>query len=502
MAAVALTPAQARKSSAGRARARKASQLRKARARAEDFIEYAIRDEETGRVLKNAPFHKEWQAHWRAHVRSLLIAPVEHGKTQQVVGKVVHLLGNDHNLRIATISNTAKMGQKLLRPIRTHIERNPQVREVFPTLLPSDLEEDPWHSSMITVQRDTIAKDPSVQAHGVFGDIVGSRLDVIILDDILDFENTRTEEQRNKLLEWLDTTVFTRATKNCIIIVIGTPWQPEDVLHKLEKRPGFVSKRYCAVENPLEDPERWRPIWPSQWPVARLRDRQDNTPETTFVRKYFCLVRTDSTSRFKEAWLEQMVRLGKGLTFCAEAPMAQGGVRRLPCFTGVDLGVGQKKENALTVFYTLALQDNTRRLTVNIESGRWQSPEIIDRLESHYRRFDSVLQVESNGAQTHLIDMARDKSIPIVSHNTGSNKWDEEWGIESLAVEMRNGLWVMPSGATGENVHPEGLAFIRGCLNFNPTEHTPDHVIAAWLAWTALKTYSTSMTQRMDTLSR
>ena len=56
----------------------------------------------------------------------------------------------------------------------------------------------------------------------------------------------------------------------------------------------------------------------------------------------------DSTSRFRQEWLDTMVRLGKGHTFSAEAPMAQGGIRRLPCFTGVDLGVGQKKENALT----------------------------------------------------------------------------------------------------------------------------------------------------------
>ena len=146
--------------------------MRGARERAEDFIEYAIRNEESGAVLKNAPFHKEWQAHWRDNDRSVLIAPVEHGKTQQVVGKVIHLLGNDPSLRIATISNTAKMGAKLLRPIRTHIERNKRVHEVFPNLRRSDSEEDPWHSSMITVARDTIAKDPSVQSHGIYGDIV------------------------------------------------------------------------------------------------------------------------------------------------------------------------------------------------------------------------------------------------------------------------------------------------------------------------------------------
>lgn len=186
--------------------------------------------------------------------------------------------------------------------------------------------------------------------------------------------------------------------------------------------------------------------------------------------------------------------------------MAQGGIRRLPCFTGVDLGVGQKKENALTSFVTIALRDDSRRMHVSIESGHWQSPEIADRLESHYRRFDSVLRVESVGAQMHLIDMVRDRGIPIEAHNTSAQgktgKFDEEWGIESIAVEMRNRWWMMPSGASGENIHPEGLALMRDMLYFNPTEHTPDRLIALWLAWCALKAHSGSMVQRVDMLSR
>ena len=470
-------------------------------------MEYAIRDEETGRVLKNAPFHKEWHEFWRKHRRTILIAPVEHGKTQQVVGKILHLLGNNPDLRIATISNTSVQAEKLLRLVRTHIERNERVAEVFPKLRPSEREEDPWHQSMITVQRQTLAKDPSVQAHGIFkGKIVGARLDVLVLDDILSFENTRTEAQRQKLMEWLDTSVFTRATGRCIYMVIGTPWQPDDVLHELEGRPAYACKRYAAVENPHDDPAEWRPIWPAQWPASRLRDRQQNTPETTFSRKYLCQVRMDSTSRFRQEWLDTMVRLGKGHTFSAEAPMAQGGIRRLPCFTGVDLGVGQKKENALTSFVTIALRDDSRRGYVNIESGHWQSPEIADRLESHYRRFDSVIRVESVSAQMHLIDMVRDRNIPIEAHNTSAlgktGKFDEEWGIESIAVEMRNRWWMMPSGATGENIHPEGLALMRDMLYFNPTEHTPDRLIALWLAWSALKRHSGSVVQRVDMLSR
>lgn len=483
-------------------KAKRLLDLARARARTEDFIEYAIRDEETGAVLKNAPYHKEWQQFLRDNDRGVLIAAVEHGKTQQLVGKIIHLLGLNPSLRIAVISNTMDQGKKLLRSVRTHIERNPVVHEVFPELRPSQNDEDPWHQTEITVQRPTISKDPSVQCCGLYGAINGSRLDVILLDDILDFESTRTEQQRAKVLEWLDTTVFRRATRQSKIWSIGTPWHPDDALHALERRPGFASRRYPAVENPLEDPKKWRPIWPAQWPLDRLLDQHANTPETTFMRKYLCQARLDSTSRFRQEWMDNMARMGKGLTFYSEAPLAQGGIRPLPCFTGVDLGPGEKEENARTVLFTIALRDDLRRLVVNIESGHWQAPEIIDRLESHYRRFGSIVMVENNGAQKFILDMARDKSIPVEAFRTGTNKWDPEWGVESLAVEMRNRLWVLPSGTAGDRIHPEAAAWIRECLFFNPTEHTGDRLMASWMAREALRLHTRPMVQRMDTLSR
>jgi hypothetical protein len=494
-----------------RAAAKKHARIVGARARAEDFIEYAIRDEETGRVLQNADYHKEWQEHWRENRFSSLIAPVEHGKTQQMLGKILHLLGNDQSLRVALISNTSDQARKLLRSVRTHIERNEKVHEVFPDLKPSHRDEDPWHQDMITVERSTIAKDPSVQAHGVFGPITGARIDVILLDDVLSFENTRTEEQRKKLLEWFDSTVFTRATKNARIYSIGTPWHPDDFLHELEKRPGFACKRYSAVTNPTADPSDWDPIWTKQWPVSRLLERQRNMTETVFQRKYLCQARMDATSRFKTEWFETMARLGKGMTFWDDSPLAQGGIRPLQCFTGVDLGVGQGEEHGLTVLFTIALRDDARRMVVNIESGHWKSPEIIDRLESHYRRYNTTLMVESNSGQMWIIDLVRDHNIPVEAFHTagvggstarGGNKWDPEFGVESLAMEFRNRLWVMPSGTAGDNLHPEAEAWQRECLNFNPTEHTGDRLMASWLAREALRYHALSTTQHMDTMSR
>jgi hypothetical protein len=485
-----------------RALARRRALVEAARDRTESFIEYALSDEESGRPLRNAPFHVEWQEFLRANRMAVLIAPIEHAKTLQIgVGKSLHMLGRNPSLRGAIISNTSALAEKVLRSVRTHIERNERVRDVFPTLRPSSRPEDPWHGTAITVERETIAKDPSLQALGAYGPVVGSRLDFIILDDLLDFENTRTEEQRTKLLEWFETTVLTRLAPGGVLYCIGTPWHPDDLLHILEKRPGFGARRYSAVLNPDEAPGHWKPLWPERWPVSRLRERAENTSDMVFARKYLCRVRMDATARFKQAWIERAIQLGRGLTLYPEAPKAQGGIRSLACFTGVDLGIGEREESALTVLFTIALRDDGRRLLVNVESGHWQAPEILDRLESHYLRYSSVIMVETNGAQRFIAQLAGER-IPVQSWNTGANKWDEQFGVESLAVEFRNMQWVIPSGSGGDSVVPEVQSWIREMLYYSPTAHTGDRLMASWLAREALRLHSASRTQHLDTLSR
>ena len=196
-------------------------------------MEFAIRHERTGKPLTNAPFHREWHQLLRENNQVVLMASVEHAKTQQVaVGATLHALGTDPSLRIAVVSNSGGQGGKILGSIRRHIEENERLREVFPNLRPSDREGDPWHSGALTVVRESYgAKDPSVQAVGVQGKVLGSRLDLIIVDDVLDFENTRSPEMIKKVIDWFDSTILSRLTDGGRVWCIGTPWHPADLLH-------------------------------------------------------------------------------------------------------------------------------------------------------------------------------------------------------------------------------------------------------------------------------
>lgn len=486
-----------------RARARRSRDLRRARRDPAAFIEYALRHERDNTKLDNAAFHVEWQRFLDAHRWAVLIAPVEHAKTQQIsVGRLLWLIGTDPERRCAVVSDTADQAEKVLRAIKTHIEENPRVREVFPDLRRSENPADPWHSSAITVQRRTTAKDPTLQVCGAFGSINGARLDVVILDDVCDFENTRTAEQRKKLIDWIDTTLVQRATDGSVFVAVGTPWDTEDALHQLAERPGFGYRRYSAVRNPEATPARWEPLWPEQWSRERLIERQQNTSKHAFDRKLLTVVRRDATARFQSVWLQGALAAGRGMTMQRKAPIGRNGFAPLACFTGVDLGVGDSEHDARTVVFTIAIDERGRRIVCEVESGRWTSPEIVERLADTYARFGSKVAVEDNAAQRFLVQFARER-FPVIGMTTGGyNKHHEEFGVESLAVEMRQGLWVVPSGDSGRPQTEAVSMWLREMLEYDPSAHTGDHVMASWIAREVARKHGAPMLGRVDMQAR
>ena len=81
----------------------------------------------------------------------------------------------------------------MLAGIKSDIEHNPWVRAVFPNLRPGTKRgQNKWSELSIHVERDDDLTDPSLQIYGLSSKILGSRLDLIIIDDLLNMENTTT----------------------------------------------------------------------------------------------------------------------------------------------------------------------------------------------------------------------------------------------------------------------------------------------------------------------
>ena len=454
------------------------------------FVEYAIPNEKTGEEMVNAPFHGLWQRFCSEHDWALISASVEHGKSVQLgIGRLLWEIGRDPTLRCLLVGANDDAARKMANAIRRHIERNPRVREVFPHLQRSSRRGDPWNDEDMRVEGATLSRDPTIQSRSVGSrNILGARLDLVIIDDLLQVDNTRTKAQRDKLEEWFDDVILTRISDDYDkqeygrIWFIGNPWDRDDLLARLRARPGFASIETPAVRNPDEPISQWKTTWPEQWPLERLLKRRQGMLAVSFARKFLCRVLDASQRRFRKEWIDHMFAQGRGRELLKVQPVGRGGVP-LRCFTGLDPAVGEKDIDAVSCLFTLALDHATRRIVIDCRSGRWTGPELLDHCEQVCSRFDSELIVESNATQRWMAQFALERGINARTFFTSaSNKWNEQYGVESLAIEMKNGLWVAPSGHTGQERPQELVEWTNELMDYDPASHTGDRLMASWLA--------------------
>lgn len=433
------------------------------------FITAVMKDEATGLPLRQAKLHETWHSLVDKHERLLLWSAIEHGKTTQLsVARALWEVGRDPTTRIAIVSNTHGQAEKIVRSIGRYIEQSADLKRVFPDLQPGDQ----WTSTKLTVRRPFVSKDPTIQAFGVHGNVLGARLDRLILDDILDYENTKTPKQRQDLWDWYHSTLEGRLTSRGKVSVIGTAYHPDDLLHRFARAPGWKAFRYPVLN------DDGSPRWPERWPLKRVIDKKERLGPLEFSRQMMCVARDDSEARFKREWLDRCLGRGEGRSMAFGLSMLPPGVKT---YTGVDLAVQQHSAADLTVLFTIAVHPNGDREVLCVESGRWAGPDIVSRIIDHHRRFFSLCVVENNAAQDFIVQFARGAfAVPIRPFTTGRNKAHPEFGVESIAAEMAGGKWIIPN-AQGRCA-PEVDAWLSEMLYYDPLGHTGDRLMASWFA--------------------
>lgn len=437
------------------------------------FAELVCIDDDTGDLITQAPIHRRWADLWQRHSQLIIWSHISSGKSTQLsILRTVFLLGNNPRRRFVILSATEALAKKILGAIANLIVNSDAVRRIFP-----DLRQDqkgPWSTTELKVERDGNAKDPSVLAVGVGGSLIGVRTDDLIIDDILTPENTATTEQRKKTLEWIKTVAFTRLSKNPTILIVGTAFHPDDVLHVLSKQPGFASVRFPILDR------HGKSTWPSAWPMDRINATRDRLGVGEFIRQCMCKARADDEARFKQEWIDEALRLGDGLEFITK--VEEEDREGFGLFTGVDLAISKKKRADRTAFVTFKEDIETALRTILfIKSGKFTGPDIVKSIHEHNENYGSVVAVENNAAQDFIVQFAKEgNNVPVLPHTTGKVKHDPALGVESIAIELENKKWAFPN--IGGHCHPEIAALIEELLYYTPHAHTGDRLMALYFA--------------------
>jgi hypothetical protein len=196
------------------------------------------------------------------------------------VGYVVWRMMRDPNVRIALVSQTQQFAKKIIHQVK-QILTMPQYAKLQAAWMPEGgWRGDSWTSTHIYLSGvDVAQKDPTLQALGINGQIYGSRLDLILLDDLVTGKNVHTYDE---LADFVSTEVASRVDENGELIVLGTRMGANDLYSTLRDKLEWDGEtpvwtwfaQPAVLEEPSRDPKSWVCLWPAMWhgeALARAR---------------------------------------------------------------------------------------------------------------------------------------------------------------------------------------------------------------------------------------
>lgn len=194
------------------------------------------------------------------------------------------------DLRVGLISNTTDpQAIDFSRAIKNTYEISPEHRDLFGDLVNASK----WtHREWVKKGSKFAAgsKDVSCFAVGVGGSIVSKRFDVLLMDDILDEENTATPEARENTRTWFLKTLKPCLAPDGVVISIGTRWSEDDLYEHFitPVADGGQGWRHLIIPALTEDPETHQLVsyWQQYWPVERLLEEKESLGSPLFSCAY------------------------------------------------------------------------------------------------------------------------------------------------------------------------------------------------------------------------
>ena len=214
---------------------------------------------------------------------SMDLAPRGHGKS--TIGDVdfcITKVLRNPDIRIMIGSKTQTQASAFLKEIRTHFEQNVNLIRIFGDWKKS--RDNVWNDKEFTVNRRTvIKKEATVSALGASGAVVSKHFDIIIGDDLVGFENARTEAQRKVLKEWFYSSLYPTLEPDGEIHLLGTRYSPMDLYEDLIKSKNYKINVQQAIT--VKDGQEYS-LWESKFSLEKLRSIREEAGLIIFNMQY------------------------------------------------------------------------------------------------------------------------------------------------------------------------------------------------------------------------
>ena len=162
--------------------------------------------------------------------KRLMLIPRGHLKSSVItVGYCLWKIAQNPKIRILIVNGTFPLAATFLTQIKDHIQKNEKFKELFGDLYTGATK---WAEDSITVIREESyeAKEPTVTAFGLGGNLVSQHYDLIILDDLVNRDNIHTPDRIMDVLTFYkDVVDLFDNVQTSELLVIGTRWHEGDL---------------------------------------------------------------------------------------------------------------------------------------------------------------------------------------------------------------------------------------------------------------------------------
>lgn len=457
----------------------------------------------------------------------LVNMPPEHAKTMGVtIGYTTKRIAEDPSFRGIVVSKTKDQAKEFLYAIGqrlTHPKYEGLIAE-FGGIEGFKTKDATWQSDKIYLGaelRDPDEKDPTLEALGIGGQIYGARADLIILDDCVTLSNAHEFE---KQIRWIQQEVLTRLGPGGTLLILGTRVDNIDLYSEI-----VDGERYPAGSNPwtllrmpavlefADDPDDWVTLWPRSdrpwdgvdgqepdddglyphWDGRHLYQRRAVLDPKTWAMVYQQQeVDADAVfdAKLVRAAVNGMRKTGPLLAGTPGHPARGGEGMQVICSMDPAI-VGD------TGAVAVAVDRHTKKRFV-LDAACITSPtpakikNLILEWTEKYRPIE--WRIEKNAFQGFLTQdedlrqQLASRGVMLREHFTGSNKWDVNFGVASMAPLFGYpgvddyGRWRADNQLIefSSTSNSEGMkALLEQLVTWAPdTKNKTDMVMALWFA--------------------
>lgn len=427
-------------------------------------------------------FHREIIDAVESDARRVVVnIPPYHSKSTLVtVRHTLYEICRDPNSRTILVSKSAPMAKTFLQAIQSALVNHELYGGAGGDLIDDwgPFREDGAHSiwsssQMYVAGRVTAEKDPTVRALGVGEQIYGARADVVKFDDIAVVENQTNPERVQAMLGWLDKEALSRVGKSGKAIWVGTRVMPGDVYSFLRERQSYRVVRYPVI---VDEVER-KTLWPEHFPWDQAMVHREEMKAADFQLVYQNVDMPGSGASFTAEMVESAKDTSRGVG------MFDSSWRLI---AGLD-PAGGSKDSGFTAMSLVGvdLESGRRFLVDQLAVKSMKAPEMKNQILEWSDSYPiSEWRVEVNGVQSQLIQYDRElvqrlaqRGVRVVPHTTNRNKWDPQFGVESMAPLFETGLVSIPWG--NREAHMTFQPFVDELLSF-PMGAVSDRVMSFW----------------------